>query len=180
MDYYEYNEEDLLKMIKSGAVFIYPTDTIYGIGCDATNESSVNRIRLIKAREKEKPLSVIAPSMEWIKENFITDNIPIEKYLPGPYTLVLWKKDKNFMNHVSASESIGVRIPQNDFTKLVQKAGVPFITTSVNLNGEKPAASLFEAKTELLSGVDVVLDGGTLPGTPSTIIMPNGEELKRD
>jgi len=180
MEYYEYEEEELIKMIKSGSVFVYPTDTVYGLGCNALNESSVSRIRLIKAREKEKPLSVIAPSMQWIKDNLITDKIPIENYLPGPYTVVLWKKDKSFMNHVSASESLGVRIPKNDFTTLVQKAGVPFITTSLNLIGEKPAASLFEVKTEILSGVDIVLDGGTLPGTPSTIIMPNGEELKRD
>ena len=178
-DYYEYPEEELLEMIKSGKVIIYPTDTVYGLGCNALIQSSVERIKLIKAREKEKPLSVIAPSKEWIRENLITDKIDIDKYLPGPYTLVLWKKDKNFLNYVSSSDTLGVRIPNNDFAELVAKAGVPFITTSVNFAGEKPAASLFEIKTEILDNVDIALDGGTLPGTPSTIIMPNGEELKR-
>jgi len=176
---YEYEEEKLVEMIKSGKVFIYPTDTIYGLGCNAENESSVSRIKLIKTREKEKPLSIIAPSKQWIKDNLATDKIDIDKYLPGPYTLILWKKDKNFMNHVSTSETLGVRIPDNEFTKLVEKAGVPFITTSVNLSGEKPASSIYEIKTEILSNVDVVLDGGILPGTPSTIIMPDGKELKR-
>ncbi|MCU0642297.1 MAG: L-threonylcarbamoyladenylate synthase [archaeon] len=179
MDYYEYPEEELIEMIKSGKVIIYPTDTVYGIGCNALNESSVARIKLIKAREKEKPLSVIAPSKEWIKENLITDKVDIDKYLPGPYTLVLWKKDKTFLYNVSQSDTLGIRIPDNDFTKLVAKAGVPFITTSVNLSGEKPASSFFEIKTEILESVDIALDGGTLAGTPSTIIMPNGEELKR-
>jgi tRNA threonylcarbamoyl adenosine modification protein (Sua5/YciO/YrdC/YwlC family) len=177
-DYYEYPEEDLTEMIKSGKVFVYPTDTVYGLGCNALNEESVSRIKLIKAREKEKPLSVIAPSKEWVKENLITDKIDIDKYLPGPYTLVLWKKDKNFLSYVS-SDTLGVRIPNNPFTELIAKAGVPFITTSVNLSGEKPAASLFEVKTEILDNVDIALDGGSLPGTPSTIIMPDGEELKR-
>jgi L-threonylcarbamoyladenylate synthase len=178
-DYYEYPEEKLIEWIKAGKIFIYPTDTVYGLGCNAENENSVSRIKLIKAREKEKPLSVIAPSKEWIKANLITDKIDIDKYLPGAYTLILWKKDKNFLSHVSSSETLGVRIPNNDFTKIIEKSGVPFITTSVNLSGEKPASRVAEVKTELLSNVDIVLDGGTLPGTPSTIIMPNGEELKR-
>jgi L-threonylcarbamoyladenylate synthase len=179
MDYYEYPEEEIIEMIKSGKVMVYPTDTVYGLGCNALNENSVSRVKLIKAREKEKPLSVIAPSKEWIREHLITDKVDIDKYLPGPYTLVLWKKDKNFLPHVSSSDSLGVRIPDNDFAKLVEKAGVPFITTSVNLSGEKPAGSFHEIKTEILDGVDIALDGGTLQGTPSTIIMPNGEELKR-
>ncbi len=179
MDYYEYPEEKLIDMIKAGKVFIYPTDTVYGLGCNAENESSVSRIKLIKAREKEKPLSVIAPSKEWISAHLMTDKVDIDKYLPGAYTLVLWKKDKNFLNYVSSSDTLGVRIPDNDFAKLVEKAGVPFITTSVNLSGEPPASRVAEIKTEILSNVDIVLDGGTLPGTPSTIIMPNGEELKR-
>lgn len=179
MDYYEYPEEKLIDWIKAGKLFIYPTDTIYGLGCNALNEESVSRIKLIKAREKEKPLSLIAPSKEWINENLTADKIDIDKYLPGQYTLILYKKDKNFLKHVSSSDTLGVRIPDNDFAKLVEKAGVPFITTSVNLSGEKPASSLFEVKTEILSNVDIVLDGGILPGTPSTIIMPNGEELKR-
>jgi len=179
MDYYEYPEEELLEMIKSGKVFVYPTDTVYGLGCNAENEESVSRVKMIKAREKEKPLSIIAPSKEWVKEHLITEKINIDKYLPGAYTLVLWKKDKSFLSHVSNSATLGVRIPNNPFTELIAKAGVPFITTSVNLSGEKPAASLFEIKTEILDNVDIALDGGTLPGTPSTIIMPDGEELKR-
>ncbi len=178
-EYYEYEEAKLLAMIKSGAIFIYPTDTVYGIGCNAENESSVSRIKLIKAREKEKPLSIIAPSKQWIKENLITEKIEIDKYLPGSYTLILWKKDKSFLAHVSSSDTLGVRIPDNDFTKLIEKAGVPFITTSVNLSGEPPASKVTEIKTDILGNVDIVLDGGQLPGTPSTIIMPDGTELKR-
>jgi len=178
MEYYEYPEEELIRLIKEGKVFVYPTDTIYGLGCNAENKESVNSIKLIKARDKEKPLSVIAPSKEWIKENLIIDKIDIDKYLPGPYTLVLWKKDKSFLSHVS-SDTLGVRIPANEFSSLVQKAGVPFITTSVNLSGEKPAAGIQEIKTEVLRDVDIVLDGGKLEGTPSTIIMPDGKELKR-
>lgn len=179
MEYYEYPEEELLEKIKKGDVFIYPTDTVYGLGCNAFNEGSVEKIKKIKEREREKPLSIIAPSKEWIKENLIVENIDLDKYLPGAYTLILFKKDKDFLNHVSNSDTLGVRIPDNDFTKLVEKAGVPFITTSVNLSKEPPAAKISEIKTEILPKADIVLDDGDLPGTPSTIIMPDGTELKR-
>ena len=76
-------------------VFIYPTDTIYGIGCDATNDKLVEKIREIKQREN-KPFSIIAPSVQWILDNFNVNVRLIDKYLPGPYTLLLEKKQKNF------------------------------------------------------------------------------------
>ena len=73
-------------------IFIYPTDTIYGIGCDAENEFLVDKISEIKKRDI-KPFSVIAPSVEWILENCETTKEEIEKFLPGAYTLILKKKD---------------------------------------------------------------------------------------
>ena len=72
-------------------IFIYPTDTIYGLGCDATNEKLVKELREIKNRD-DKPLSVIAPSVKWIFDNFDVGLELLEKYLPGPYTLLLKKK----------------------------------------------------------------------------------------
>ena len=89
--------------IKQGKLFIYPTDTIYGIGCDATNKTAVAKIKKLKARDKDKPLSIIAPSKAWIKEKCIVDT-DLDKYLPGPYTLLLEKKDKNFLSHVSNND----------------------------------------------------------------------------
>ena len=124
--------KDLIKEILAGKIFIYPTDTIYGLGCDATNELSVNRIKEIKGRDKDKPLSIIAPSMGWIKNNFIFD-VNLDSYLPGPYTIILKKKEPSFLNWISSGDSIGIRIPANNFTKEIQKADVPFVTTSVNM-----------------------------------------------
>lgn len=76
-------------------IFIYPTDTIYGIGCDAENKTLVKKIREIKNRDNGS-FSVIAPSINWILENCETDKKQIKKYLPGPYTLILKKKRRNF------------------------------------------------------------------------------------
>ena len=89
---------DFVDDIKHGAVFIYPTDTIYGLGCDATNEESVKKIKELKYRDKDKPMSVIAPSVDWIKEHCEVTDEMIEKYLPGPYTLLLKKKGVNLLS----------------------------------------------------------------------------------
>ena len=110
---------DFVDDIKHGAVFIYPTDTIYGLGCDATNSESVEAIKELKYRDADKPMSIIAPSVDWIKEHCEVDYELIEKYLPGPYTLFLKKKDVNFMKDVSSNDILGVRIPDCEFTKLV-------------------------------------------------------------
>ena len=101
------NELDVM-----GSIFIYPTDTIYGIGCDAENKKLVNKIRAIKHRDT-KPLSIIAPSIDYILKNCEVDKKIVSKFLPGPYTLILKKKDKNFLKHVSETESIGIRIPNH-------------------------------------------------------------------
>lgn len=169
---------DFIEDIKNGAIFIYPTDTIYGLGCDATNLESVSLLKKIKYKDKDKPLSIIAPSISWIKKNCIADDILIKKYFPGPYTLIVKKKDPHFMNEVSSNDSLGIRIPDCEFTKLVQKAGVPFITTSVNFSGEPFAVRISDINKEILDSVDIIIGVGELDGRPSTLIT-NGKEINR-
>lgn len=168
---------NIISEIKKGRLFIYPTDTIYGLGCDAINLESVKKIKEIKQRDKEKPLSVIAPSIEWIKEHLIID-CDLSKYLPGPYTIILKKKNPDFLSHVSPGDSLGIRIPDNYFTKIIQLANTPFITTSVNLSGEPFLTEIKELKPVIKEKVDHIIDTGILNGTPSTLII-NGKEIKR-
>ena len=157
-------------------IFIYPTDTIYGLGCDAEDREKVKKIRLIKKRD-EKPFSVIAPSLNWIKKNCQV-NFEIEKYLPGPYTLILKKKNPEFLKHVSKTEYLGVRIPNHPFIKILQKTKKPIVTTSVNFSGEKPANSVKEINKKILKKVDFIIDGGKLSGKASKIIK-EGKIVKR-
>ena len=173
------NQQEIKTKIKQGKIFIYPTDTIYGIGCDATNKESVTKIKNIKLRDKNKPLSIIAPSIYWINKNCIVDNkMLLKKYLPGPYTLILKKKNKDFLNHVSNTDSLGIRIPNNKITNQIQKANLPFITTSVNLSGEPFAKSIKEIPEDIKSQVDEIIDIGELSGKPSTLVI-NNKEIKR-
>ncbi len=169
---------ELIKKIKQGKLFIYPTDTIYGLGCDAGNVGSVEKIKKIKRRDRNKPLSVIVPSVEWIKENLIIDNIDLDKYFPGAYTLVLKKKNKDFLKHVSVGDSLGVRIPSSKFCDKIRKADAPFITTSVNLSGQSNIKSIGEIPEQIKKQVDEIIDAGELTGNPSTLVI-NGREVRR-
>lgn len=172
-------QETILKQIKNGDIFIYPTDTVYGMGCDATNKTAVNKIKKIKSRDKIKPLSVIAPSITWIKQHCITPkNLTLSKYLPGPYTLILKKKREDYLKHVSDIDTLGVRIPNNEFIKIIQKTKKPFITTSVNLAGEKAITKISETKKQIKKHIHHIIDAGPLTGKPSTLII-NGKEIKR-
>jgi len=150
-------------------IFIYPTDTIYGIGCDAEKKELVKKIKKIKKR-KQKSFSIIVPSKEYILRNFVITKKGIDKYLPGPYTLILKKKNPEFLKHVSGNRFIGVRIPAHPLTKILQKTGKPIVSTSVNISGEKPAKKIKEINRDILKEVELVIDGGNLPGKPSVLI----------
>lgn len=175
-------EEFYLQEMEKGKVFIYPTDTIYGIGCDATNALAVKKIREIKMRDK-KPFSVIAPSKDWIKENCVISFLAkpwIEK-LPGRYTLILRLKNPG---EVARKEllgdlyTLGVRIPNNWFSKVIEKFGKPFVTTSVNLEGEDYMTSLQELDVNIRAKIDYVIDEGKLENLPSKIVdLTNGEKI---
>ena len=169
-------ESEIIKEIKSNKIFIYPTDTIYGIGCNAENTEAVEKIKKIKQREN-KPLSVIAPNFEWINRHLIVD-CDLSKYLPGPYTIILKKKTPSFLSHVSPTDSLGIRIPDNEFTKIIQKSNLPFITTSVNLTGEPFLTKIVDLNSKIKEQVDHIIDIGELNGRPSTLII-NVKEIKR-
>lgn len=170
-------EQEIIKQITKGKIFIYPTDTIYGIGCDGTNIKAVNKIKEIKQREADKPLSIIAPSINWINKNLIVD-CDLDKYLPGPYTIILKKKNPKFLSHVSNTDSLGVSIPDHEFTRMIQKSGLPFVTTSVNLSGEPFIKEIPEISHDILEHIDHIIDYGPLTGNPSKLII-NGKEVKR-
>ena len=160
----------IIAEIKKGAVFIYPTDTIYGIGCDATNDASVRKIRELKGRYTA-PFSVIATSIEWIKDNCeLSDKAKgwLVK-LPGPYTLILNLKNPNAVCAQAnmGMKTIGVRIPDNWFASIVADAGRPIITTSVNLAGNPPATKREELEQ---FAVDFIIFEGDKQGKPSTVI----------
>ncbi|MBI4140185.1 threonylcarbamoyl-AMP synthase [Candidatus Woesearchaeota archaeon] len=168
-----------MKMVDDGAIFIHPTDTIYGIGCNACDNNAVLKIRSAKNRH-DMPFSVIAPSKEWIK-----NNCKISKYaekwvdkLPGPYTLILNLKN----NFCIASEvnknsgTIGVRIPDHWISTAVSELGKPIVTTSANVTGRTYMTRIEDLHNDVKKCTDFAIYEGEKIGRPSTIIDLTGKE----
>lgn len=170
----------LFSILDKGGIFIYPTDTIYGIGCDATNPAAVKKVRELKERYA-KPFSIIAPDINWIKQNCDIER-ETEKWLvklPGPYTLVLQLKKTNSITPETNAglNSLGVRIPEHWITNMVKAYGRPIITTSVNKAGE-----LFKTKLEEFQEfpADFIIFEGEKKNRPSSIVdLTKGEKIKK-
>lgn len=177
---FELNIEKYLKEIEDGKVFIYPTDTIYGIGCNALNSEAVKRIREAKNRSKA-PFSVIAPSVEWVRENCITSKEAEEwlNKLPGPYTLIFKLKNKECIANETnmGLESLGIRIPNYWTSKIAATLKIPVITTSVNKTGEAFMTSLENLDPDIKAKVDFVIDEGERIGKPSNIVHLEEEKI---
>ncbi|MBN2112144.1 threonylcarbamoyl-AMP synthase [Candidatus Woesearchaeota archaeon] len=161
------------EIIERGAVFIHPTDTIYGLGCDATNDTAVKRIRDIKSRFK-KPFSVIAPSKEWITKNCVVTKEAkewIEK-LPGPYTLIMKLKNKKAVSeHTNFGvDTIGVRIPDHWFSHVASALGKPIVTTSANKVDQDFMTTLDDLNPIIKESVDFIIYEGEKRGRPSQLV----------
>lgn len=168
-----------LGKIGQGAIFIHPTDTIYGIGCDATNGEAIEKIRKLKDRPNQ-PLSVIAPSIDWIRENCHVDDKAEEwlAKLPGPYTFVLKLKNKEAVHpaYNKRDQTIGVRIPNHWMADVVAELGKPIITTSPNLRGGEIMRYPHELDVSFHSEVHFCMYDGALSNPPSTVINLSQEE----
>lgn len=171
---------NLLEGIKKGAVFVYPTDTIYGMGCNALNAEAVKKIREAKKRPMA-PFSVIAPSKEWVLENceLGREGMKWLEKLPGPYTLVFRLKNRKCVAEeaIPGADSIGVRIPDHWVSKIASELNIPIITTSVNEAGRMFMTSSDNMAPSIKSKVDFIIDGGEKKGMPSNVVFLNGGEV---
>ncbi len=165
-------KEAIVESIIKGAVFIYPTDTIYGIGCNAQSPNAVKKVRQLKGRATN-PFSVIAPSVEWIYENCIVTKDGAEwiEKLPGPYTLIFKLKNNCVAKDAIPNlKTLGIRIPNHWAKNIAADAEVPIVTTSVNRSGEDYMTSLEDLDPAIRSGVDFTLYEGRKEGKPSKIV----------
>lgn len=174
-------KNSLVNNILDGKIFVYPTDTIYGIGCDATNDESVKKIREIKDRVNN-PFSIIAPSKQWINDNCELNSKSKEwmDKLPGPYTLILKiKNDCEISTHVNnGMDTIGIRIPNHWISEFCTKIDKPIVTTSANRQGQDFMTSIENMDKEIKSKVDFIIYEGEIKGSPSTLVHLNKDEIE--
>lgn len=161
--------------LSDGGIIVFPTDTVYGIGCNPYYDESVERIFQIKDRSEDKPLPVMGYSISDIEK--LVHMSPLAKSLaqyfwPGALTIVSPCKDNNISRRVMAGgDNLAVRIPGNSCTQSLLRFCKYLIGTSANVSGRKPCTSSYEVLSSGLSGFDLVLDGGALGGgIESTII----------
>ena len=167
---------NIVKLVQYGEVIIFPTETVYGIGANALDENAVKKVFEAKNRPKDNPLIVLVSKKEDIKN--VAQNISeieqilIDNFMPGPFTLVLEKKE-SVPDIVSAgSNYVGIRIPDNKIAQeIIELSGVPIVGPSANISGKLSGTNAEDIKEELEDKVSVIIDGGqTNIGIESTVV----------
>lgn len=175
--------EAAVEVLRSRGLVVYPTDTLYALGGDATSEEAVRKVFRAKKRPLDLPLPIAVGDMRMLKRYARLHEqarVLAERYLPGPLTLILEKKSLPEVL-TSGLENVAVRIPANDAAlELISLFGKPVVTTSANFSGDPPPVRVEEVPREL--GAEVALDQGILgERVPSTIVSFNdGPKIIRE
>ena len=170
-----------VQIINKGGIIIFPTDTVYGIGCDPYNQKGVLSLYKIKKREKTKPFPVIGYSKKEL-EKIAEFNDKAEKiaemFWPGPITLILKVKDENIRKSLGLGKKIAVRVPNNQCVLSLLKECKLLVATSANISGTTSLTDPNDCKRDL-NGYDLLLDGGILSDDgESTIVEIDRNKLR--
>lgn len=171
-----------VQIIDNQGLVAFPTDTLYGVAASPFNTSAIEKIFLAKQRPRNKALPILIGDLNQLETlvSFISDRVKIiaETFWPGALTLIL-PKHPSLPTELSSFPTVGIRMPNLDFTlKLLRQTG-PLATTSANISGGIDPTTAAEVLTQLGGRVDLILDGGTTPGgVASTILAVTNEEMK--
>jgi len=169
----------VVKVLREGGVIAYPTDTTYGIGCSILNKRGIERIYILKQREKKKPFSFICADLSEVARYARVSNYAfkiLRRFLPGPYTFVLEATSIVPDLLLTKQKTVGIRIPDNRIcSAIVTELGHPIITTSANRSGDEPIGDPYTVEWEMGNELDLVIDGGTLSADVSSIVSLIGD-----
>jgi L-threonylcarbamoyladenylate synthase len=169
------------RVVLDGGIVAYPTDTVYGLGCDPRDAAAVDRLFIIKERER-KPVSVLcsdrAKAAELVEFGTIAQRLA-SRYWPGALTIVLpLKADLPVKLHQNTGW-LGVRVPDHRWClSLIRRSGGFLTGTSANLSGAAPSRSAEDVVKQLGERVDLIIDGGKLSGTESTVVRVAAESVE--
>ncbi|MBU2044765.1 MAG: threonylcarbamoyl-AMP synthase [Candidatus Omnitrophica bacterium] len=160
--------EQAVTKLSEGGIVSLPTETVYGLACRVDNQAAVNRLYELKARPKDKPFSLALGSVDEVFKSYF-DVLPpfayrlIEKFWPGPLTLVYYTRD---------DKKIGIRVPAQEITqRILQDLGLAVFLPSANLSGQKEAVTAKEVEDTFGSKIDLIVDGGPADlSTASTVL----------
>ena len=166
------------RCIADGGVALFPADTVYGLACDPESEAAVRRLYEIKGRPADRPAAVmffqLEPALASLPDLGPRTRRAFERLLPGPVTLLVPNPSRLFPLACGPSpERLGVRVPD---VPLLADVGRPVMQSSANPSGGADARRVEDVDERIRQAVDLVMDGGELPGTPSTVIDLSGYE----
>ncbi len=167
-----------VKVIKQGGVTVFPTDTVYGIGCDPYNKRSVERIYKIKSRDVSKALPVLAYSEQIAARIVDFDSATkriVKKFWPGPLTVILKLTDETIRESLNLKDKIAIRVPNSKCALELLKECNFLVGTSANISGGPPYTNPDECFKNL-HDYDIFVDGGIIPGNAESTII----EIKED
>jgi L-threonylcarbamoyladenylate synthase len=166
----------LSECLAGGGVAVFPTDTVYGLACDPARRSAVERLYELKGRPPERPAAIMffarAAALQALPELAGRERAAVEALLPGPVTLLLPNRRRRFpLACVPDASSLGLRVPllSGELSALANLTA-PLLQSSANLSGQPAVRRVQDLPAALLEGADLVLDGGELAGTASTVL----------
>jgi len=172
--------EKAVEILRAGGLVVYPTDTIYGLGCDLHNKKALEKLYRMKGLDEKSPLSFISHDLSHVSEYAQVSNRAyrlINKHLPGPYTFILPATREVNRCMLFKRKTIGFRVPASNVCRMLsEELGTPIISTSVPLWREKVLNSGEVIDDYFGHQVDMVLDIGVLISEPSTIVDLSGDE----
>jgi len=176
--------EKSLYNLQEGNLILYPTDTVWGLGCDATDEQAVSKIFQLKRREESKSLVILVSSLEMLKKNvqYIPEQaLKLLEAVEKPTTIIYKNPIGLAKNTVASDNTIAIRIPEHNFCKeLIERFGKPIVSTSANISGDPTPKSFSEISRPILEGVDYIvnLEREKITDKSSTILKLNDDEIE--
>jgi tRNA threonylcarbamoyl adenosine modification protein (Sua5/YciO/YrdC/YwlC family) len=170
-----------VEIIRSGGILIYPTDTVYGLGCSVEDRNAIERIHLVKRQRQDKPFSFICSDLTHISEYAHVSNLAfktMKRLIPGPFTFILPAARMKHLPRilVSKRKTVGIRVPDSQVTlALVTRVGHPILSTSVTDEEGEILNDPDRIVEEYGNVVDLILDAGPLNSNPSTVLDLTGE-----
>ena len=169
--------------VRDGGAVVYPTETVYGLGADATDADAVGRVFELKRRDRSKPLSLGVASVDAaLRHTRPTGRARrfMRAFLPGPVTVVV-DRDPSLPDALTAGrDRVGVRVPDDEVAaSLFERAGVPVTATSANRSGTPSVTAPGDLTPDLREAVAAVVDAGPAPGTESTVVDPDRNVVHR-
>jgi len=171
-----------LEILRKGGLVAFPTDTVYGVGALAFDGKAVEAIYTAKDRPVEKAIPVlIADAADMEKVGMDIPDIAYQlaaRFWPGPLTCIV-PKQPTLPESISATDTVGVRVPDHEVARALLRAAGPMAVTSANISGQPSPSTAQEVLKQLGGRIDLIIDGGTTPGgVPSTLVDCTGKDFK--